>query len=102
DMQDLLARANSRIAQEKGIALPPEAIGAGQPTVSASQSPEVEDPNAFQPEALPEWGTNGPVGLLNSVGSGAMEAIFQTKDMVLAEPDDEDKSDFRRQHEADL
>lgn len=98
--QDLLTQQMiNRIAQQKGNTLPPS------PTSQepAPDAPTTEtDPNAFQPEALPEWGVNGPVGLANSIGSGAMEAILQTKDMFLGEPEQGDKSEFRLQHEADL
>ena len=101
--QDLLSRVAKRIADEKGISLPaaPNTTTAGQAPSTTELSLET-DPGAFQPEALPEWGIEGAAGLLNSVGSGAMEAIFQTKDMITGEPEQGDKSEFRQQHEADL
>lgn len=91
--QDLLARVTNRLAQEKGIV----------PT-SPSAQPETADAGAgaFQPEPLPDWGLNGPVGLLNSAGSGAIEAFNQTTDMIFGEPDQADKEHWRLQHDADL
>jgi len=46
------------------------------------------------------WTRQGPAGIINSVGSGIVDAGFQTKDFFTGEPTEEDKSWFRRAHEA--
>lgn len=91
---ELLDAVDRRIAAEKGITLPPKP--------PAQEQPQGDDTEAFQPEPLPEWGVTGPMGVINSVGSGAMEAIFQTRDFVLGEEPQDEKGPFRLQHEADL
>lgn len=96
--QDLYARVNQRIAERKGIALPPEALGASQPTEASTTEAPASETATKGP--LPEWGTEGPVGVMNAVGTGVNEAFFNAKDMFLGEPAEEDKSEYRRQNEA--
>lgn len=69
------------------------------------QSRQAEQPDAAASDApaegpLPEWGLGGPVGVLNAIGTGVMDAGFQAKDFVMGEPAEEDKSEFRLQNEA--
>ncbi len=83
--QDLYAQVNKRIAERKGITIPEGAMGAEQP---AAEGP------------LPDWGLEGPVGIANAIGTGVNEAFFNTKDMLLGEPAQEDKSEYRLANEA--
>lgn len=87
----LLDQVDARIAAQKGTT-PPQA----EPVVVQPQE---------QPQAQPEGDVTDPLlqgvpGLINSVGSGIVDAGFQTKDLIFGEPAEEDKSWFRRAHEA--
>lgn len=82
--QDLYRQMRDQIAAERGVTLPTK---------------EEEEQQARQ-EEIEDTALSGASGLINSIGSGMTEAVFQTKDFLLGEPEQEDKSQFRQMHEA--
>lgn len=78
--------------------------------VRAIQEAKAELPDAGQEES-PSWPPkdnplgmlnqkNAPPNLMTGIASGILEAGFQTKDFLLGEPQEEDKSFFRKVHDA--
>ncbi|WP_193337875.1 hypothetical protein [Devosia beringensis] len=79
----------------------------GAPAVAEQQPPLVAegaapvDPMGERIEGTEEdWTRQGPAGFINSIGAGIVDAGFQTKDFFTGEPAEEEKSWFRRAHEA--
>ncbi|MEM7728186.1 MAG: hypothetical protein AAF311_02815 [Pseudomonadota bacterium] len=90
------AQGPSEGAARAAAALSGKLPGAGQSKhYEVGQSPD--DYEEFQENLT----VPGPIGeALNAMGAGVAEAGFQTKDFVLGEPAQEDKSDFRQGVEA--
>lgn len=90
----LLSQVDARLAKLRQPATE-------EPIVDEAAPPQPEATEEETPEGpLPEWGLEGPVGVLNAVGTGVVDAGFQAKDFFTGEPADEDKSEFRLQNEA--
>ena len=92
--QALLSQVDARLAKlREPEATEPVAPEAAPPQPEATEGETAEGP-------LPEWGLEGPVGALNAIGTGVVDAGFQAKDFFTGEPAQEDKSEFRLQNEA--
>lgn len=93
----LLDDVDARIAARRQA---PEVAATGEPPVDADGEVP-DDPLGERIEGTEDhWTRHGPAGFINSVGAGIVDAGFQTKDFFLGEPAEEDKSWFRRAHEA--
>lgn len=93
----LLAQVDARLAK---LRQPEEAPVAEVPEAAPVEEVPQAAPEPAEEDTSDHWTRQGPAGLINSAAAGMVDAVFQTKDLVFGEPAEEDKSWFRRAHEA--
>jgi len=85
--QDQIQKALATMARDRGVS-PENVPGIQQTAQPTSNQSSNKDPLL---EGVP--------GFINSIGAGMVDAAFETKDFLMGEPEEADKSQFRRMHE---